>query len=278
MQVTIDHQGTGSQDEHAIVFVISDSLGDSAKSVVDSAAAQFSDGAMCVRRLSRIESVDDVRNYFDEHDEDFTETAVIHSIVDPNLRSAVRSELTSRGITSIDVLGPIVQVLSGLTHEKPKNQASAHHTIDEHYRKRVGAMEFFVEHDNGKNPQDLVQADVVLVGLTGSAKTPLAMNLSFLGYRVASISLDPGTKIPDELYSVDKSKIFGLITSIDVLTEARKRATSDEADTHELIAEIEDAQENAAKEMDKLGCICIDSSDKTVEELVSVVLSTIAAH
>lgn len=278
MKVTIDHTGTGDVDEHAIVFVISDSLGDSAKSVVDSAAAQFSDGAMCVRRLSQIESVEDVRNYFDEHEDEFIDTAVIHSIVNPQLRSEVRNELVSRGITSIDILGPVVQILSSLTKEKPKNQASAHHMIDEHYLKRVDAMEFFVEHDNGKNPQDLDKADVVLVGLTGSAKSPLAMNLSCLGYFVSSISLDPGSTIPAELSSVDKSKIFGLMTSIDVLTEARKRTSTTTADTHQILAEVEEAQKNAAEEMDKLGCTCIDSSDKTVEELVAIVLSKIESH
>lgn len=277
MKVTIDHQGTGSQDEHAIVFVISDSLGDSAKSVVDSAASQFSDGAMCVRRLSQIESVEDVSTYFDEHEDDFIETAVIHSIVNPTLRSQVRDELMSRGITSIDLLGPIVQVLSGLTHEKPKNQARAHHMVDEHYRKRVDAMEFFVDHDNGKNPQDLPEADVVLIGLTGSAKTPLAMHLSFLGYAVASISLDPGCEIPAELTKVDTAKIFGLTASVDVMSEARKRSDST-APTHDIVAEVEAGQSAAAEVMAKLGCVVLDTTNKTVEELTADVLSRIETH
>lgn len=274
MKVTIDHQGTGSQDEHAIVFVISDSLGDSAKSVVDSAAAQFTKGSMCVRRLSQIESVEDVRTYFDEHDDDFYETAVIHSIVNPVLRADVRKELTSRGITSIDVLGPIVQVLSGLTGEKPKNQAKAHHMVDEHYRKRVDAMEFFMDHDNGKNPQDLDKADVVLIGLTGSAKSPLAMHLSFLGYAVASVSLDAGCVVPEELKSINKAKVFGLTANLDVLTEARKRAAS-APDSSELVAEVEDAQAKANALMAKLGCVVLDSTDKTVEELTADVISQI---
>lgn len=277
LKVTIDHTGTGSMDEHAVVFVISDSLGDSAKSVVDSAAAQFSDGAMCVRRLSQIESVDDVRTYFDEHEDEFVNTAVIHSIVNPALRADVRAELAGRGITSIDVLGPVVQVLSGLTNEKPKNQASAHHMVDEHYRKRVDAMEFFMEHDNGKNSQDLPSADVVLIGLTGSAKSPLAMHLSFLGFLVASVSLDPGCEVPAELAQVDKQKLFGLKTSVDVLAEARRRAgTYDQ--TQEAVAELEKAQADADAIMVQYGCTVLDSSQKTVEELTNDVISQIEAE
>lgn len=278
MNVTIDHTGTGSLDDHAVVFIISDSLGDSASSVVNSAAAQFSEGSMCVRRLSQIESVDDVRTYFDDHEEDFVETAVVHSIVNPKLRSEVRDELASRGITTIDVLGPIVQLLSGLTGERPKNQASANHKIDSRYIKRVAAMEFFVDHDNGKNPQDLDKADVVLVGLTGSAKTPLAMNLSFRGYAVASVSLDPGTEIPQELYSIDKSKIFGLMTSIESLVEAHKHSSADVRNDSDILSEMEQAQASAASKMDSLECNCLDTSDTTVEELVSIVLSQIEAE
>lgn len=277
MKVTIDHTGTGSMDEHAVVFVISDSLGDSAKSVVDSAAAQFSDGALCVRRLSQIESVEDVRTYFDEHEDDFVSTAVIHSIVNPALRNDVRSELSSRGITSIDVLGPVVQVLSGLTNEKPKNQASAHHLVDERYLKRVDAMEFFMDHDNGKNPQDLPKADVVLIGLTGSAKSPLAMHLSFLGFQVASVSLDPGCEVPSELSSVDKKKLFGLKTSVDVLAEARRRA-GNYVQTQEAVAELEKAQADANDVMAQLNATVLDSSQKTVEELTNDVISQIEAE
>lgn len=274
MKVTIDQTGTGSKDEHGVVFIISDSLGDSARSVVDSAAAQFSEGSMCIRRLSQIESVDEVRAYFDEHEDEFLETAVVHSIVNPALRAEVRSELTSRSITSIDVLGPVVQILSGLTHERPKNQAKAHHMVDAHYLKRVDAMEFFMEHDDGKNPQDLTKADVVLAGLTGSAKSPLGMHLSFLGYFVASVSLDPGVEVPAELAQVDKQKLFGLETSVDVLTEARKRASS-QVQTREVVAEVEAAQAAAHKVLSELGCTILDSSNKTVEELTSDVIAQI---
>ena len=178
MKVTFDQLGGegATREDAAVVFVISDALGDAAQSVVISAASQFSDGAVRVVRLSQIKSADEVRDYFDAHDEDFVSTAVFHSIVDPVLRRSVKEALNERGITSVDILGPVVQILAGLTGETPKNIASAHHRVDSRYLRRVAAMEYFVDHDNGKNPQDLGEADVVLVGLTGSAKSPLAMH------------------------------------------------------------------------------------------------------
>lgn len=275
MKVTFDQLGASSGDDSAIVYVISDSLGDSANNVVLSAAAQFSDGAVRVVRLSKIKSAEEVSSYFDEHEEDFVSTAVFHSIVDPQLRKQVRSDLNNRGILSVDILGPVVQLLAGLTGEKPKNQARAHHMVDKRYLRRVSSMEFFVDHDDGKNPQDLTKADVVLIGLSGSAKTPLAMYLSFLGYNVASVSLDPGCTVPDELFRVEKRRLFGLENSRRSLASASLRSTDAGVAADEALAVAEGAVAHASEVMDELGCTRICSDEKTVEELSGDVISQV---
>ena len=275
MKVTYDQLGEGRSEDSAIVYVVSDSLGDSANNVVLSAAAQFSDGAVRVVRLSQIKSAEEVSEYFDEHEDDFVSTAVFHSIVDPALRKRVRSDLNNRGILSVDILGPVVQLLAGLTGEKPKNQARAHHMVDKRYLRRVSSMDFFVEHDDGKNPQDLVKADVVLVGLSGSAKTPLAMYLSFLGYNVASVSLDPGCDIPGELAQVDKGRMFGLENSTGVLASASIRVKDAEGLASEEVAHAESAVAHASQVMDELGCTRLFSDEKTVEELSADVISQV---
>lgn len=274
MNVTFDQFGDEARDDAAVVFVVSDSLGESANNVVLSAAAQFSDGAVRVVRLSQIESVEDVSKYLDEHEEEYVSTAVFHSIVDPMLRRRVRNDLNARGILSVDILGPVVQLLAGLTEEKPKNQARAHHTVDARYKRRVDAMEFIFNHDDGKNSQDLPEADVILVGLTGSAKTPLAMHLSFLGYKVANLPLDPGVELPEELSEVDHKRVFGLVNSLDALVEARLRSAADK-DANEVMAEVEEAQVYAIKRMDDLGCVCLNTEHKTVEELGADIIARI---
>lgn len=279
MKVTYDMIGDVARDDCATVFVISDSLGESALSVVMSAASQYPEGAVRIVRLSQIVGLECVSDYFDEHDGEFVPTAVFHSIVDPVLRAAVKGDLNARGITSVDILGPVVQVLSSLTGLQPKNLAAAHHAVDSRYLRRVGAMEFFVAHDNGKNPQDLPKADVVLVGLTGAAKTPLAMHLSFLGYNVASISLDASDELPHELFEVDPKRVFGLESDSDVLAQSRKRqlASGTKLDFEPTVdlALIEEQQDRAAAVMDKIGCARLNVDGKTVEELAADVLSQI---
>lgn len=275
MKVTFDQLGDDAREDAALVYVISDSLGDSAHNVVLSAAAQFSDGAVRVVRLSQIESAEEVASYFDEHEEDFISTAVFHSIVDPSLRKKVRSDLNNRGILSVDILGPVVQLLAGLTGERPKNQAHAHHMIDSRYLRRVDAMDYFAEHDDGKNPQDLPSADVVLVGLSGSAKTPLAMCLSFLGYKVASVSLDPGCEVPAQLAQVDKSRLFGLENRSRALESVSLVAGETGTPSVEKLAEAEGALTHAAQVIDELGCTKISTDEKTVEELSADIIAQI---
>lgn len=281
MKVTYDMIGDVAREGCATVFVISDSLGESALNVVMSAASQFPEGSVRIVRLSQIVGVECVSDYFDEHEGEYVPTAVFHSIVDPALRAAVRADLNGRGIMSVDILGPVVELLSSLTGERPKNLAQAHHTVDSRYLRRVSAMEFFVAHDNGKNPQDLPKADVVLVGLTGAAKTPLAMHLSFLGYNVASISLDASDELPSELFSVDPKRVFGLESDTSVLAQSRARqlasGTKLEFEPTVDLALIEEQQERASKVMQQLGCARLKVDGKTVEELAADVLSRIEA-
>lgn len=280
MKVTYDQLGSGSHDG-AIVYVVSDSLGDSALNVVLEAAAQFEEGSVRVVRLAQVDAPECVSAYFDEHADDFVSTAVFHSIVNPQLSQAIKADLNNRGITTVDILGPVIQLLSSLTGQRPKNLASAHHTVDSRYLRRVGAMEFFLNHDDGKNPQDLPSADVVLIGLTGSAKSPLAMRLSFLGYKVASISLDAVDELPQELSQVDPHRVFGLATNSDVLAQSRKRQLAGGTAAAGVppvdLARIEDEQAAATAAMDRLGCVRIDVEDKTVEELAADILSRIEA-
>ena len=82
-------------------------------------------------------------------------------------------------------------------------------------------MEFAVKHDDGRNTEGLLEADIVLLGVSRTSKTPLSMYLAFKGYRVANIPLAPGMSPPPELFEVDPRKVFGLVTSMETLVEIR---------------------------------------------------------
>ena len=189
-------------DVNPVIHVVSDSLGDTASDVVAAAASQFEDGVIQVERLSGIRSVDDVRAYFDAQPETSVPKAVFHTIVDYELRTDVRSELDRRGIPSIDLLGPAMNVISTLTNEEPLSIAGRRSTEDERYHTRVSGMNFFAEHDEGGNPEDLKEADAVLFGVTRTSKTPLSLYLAFLGYKVANVTYVAGEEPPAELFEI----------------------------------------------------------------------------
>lgn len=262
-------------DVNPIIHVVSDSLGDTANEVVTAAASQFDDGAIRIGRLAKVSTVEQVRRYFDTNAEPGVPKAVFHTIVDPDLRSEIRSELDRRGIPSIDLLGPAITVISMLTGYEPKNIAGAIHDFNDRTYKRSDAMQFFVNHDDTHNPQDLPEADVIIMGISRTAKSPIATYLAFMGLKVACISLRPDRALPEEIFSCDPSHVFGLRSETDKLLELRSRRLHDDPELPPDYADrdrIEREQVLSADAMERVGCVVIDTEDKAVEDIANEIL------
>lgn len=275
-EMPLDGQGGGSSPT---VHVISDSLGETAAGVALAAAAQFPHGTVHIDRLPKVSSVEQVRRFLDErevgpHPE---KALVFYTIVDRELRSQIAEELKARGLTALDLLGPALDAISGLTGQQPLGKAGVIRRTDERYFRRIEAMEFFVTHDDGRNPEDLTKADIVLVGVSRTSKTPLSMYLSFHGYKVANIPLALGVEPPQELFEVEPFRIFGLVSTPQVLSAIRnERLGSMEA--REVAGSYSDP-ESIQRELDearalmrRLGCIVVHTDGRAVEETSQVIL------
>lgn len=154
------------------------------------------------------------------------------------------------------------------------------HEADDRYFRRIESMEFFVEHDDGRNPQELDLADIVLIGVSRTSKTPLSMYLAFMGYKVANVPLALGVEPPIELENVDPSRIFGLMSTTDTLVSIRTRrlskdGASDYAASYADPAEVVAEQAEARKLMRHLGCMIINTSGKAVEETANDIINQI---
>jgi regulator of PEP synthase PpsR (kinase-PPPase family) len=261
------------------VHVISDSLGDTAADVALAAAAQFENGVVHIERLPKAGSIEQIRMFLDEHTgPDHNENIVVfYTIANRKLSRQTAEELAQRGISSLDVLGPAVDAIARLTGIEPNEKAGTIRQTDERYFRRIDAMEFFVAHDDGRNPQDLTKADIVLIGVSRTSKTPLSMYLSFHGYRVANIPLAKGVTPPPELFDVDRFRIFGLLSSPELLSKIRyQRLGSDQAravagqyaDPLYIAEELDDARAL----MRRLGCIVIHTNGRAVEETAQIIL------
>lgn len=158
-----------------------------------------------------------------------------------------------------------------MTGLEPRGVPGAIHRTDEGYFKRIEAMEYFVEHDDGRGSDDLSGADIVLIGISRTGKTPLSMYLAHQGYRVANIPLATGVEPPASLFEVDPAKVFGLISTAGVVSSIRNSRLGD--DLSRGVAGSYVDPELVAREMDdaralikRLGCLSIRTDGKAIEE------------
>ena len=146
---------------------------------------------------------------------------------------------------------------------------------DQSYFRRIEAIEFTIAHDDGRNPQDLPLADIVLLGVSRSSKTPTSIYLSQQGYKVANIPLDPATEPPAELFDVDRTRLFGLMTTPEVLVGIRERRLGNAAGVASRYADpsfVYEDLEAARALMRRLGAIVIHTENRAVEETAQEIM------
>lgn len=260
------------------VHVISDSLGDTACDVVLAAAGQFPEGSFDIARLPKVERIDQVEAYLQAHLCGAVPIAVFHTIVDETLRGEVIELLDGLHTPSVDLMGPAIGALFALTGVAPAGIPGVIHKTDDRYFHRIECMEYFVEHDDGRNADDLSGADIVLLGISRTSKTPLSMYLAFHGYHVANIPLALGLEPPKSIYEIDPARIFGLLSTTSVIHDIRERrlddvysraVARDYADPTYIEAEL-DAAHALYK---RLGCFVVRTDGKAVEESAAEIIA-----
>lgn len=264
-------------DKLATVLVISDALGETAASVALAAAGQFDEGTVAIERLSRVQDARQVKRYFESLAGAAKKIAAFHTIVQDELRSEVAGLLVEQGIAAVDLLGPAIDTIAALTGLAPKGIPGIIHQTDERYFQRIACMEYTVEHDDGRGADDLSEADIVLIGVSRTSKTPLSMYLALQGYRVANIPLAPQVEPPQALFEVDPARIFGLVTTVETIAPIRSQrlgtaqaqsAAGSYADPDAI--ELEFAY--ARSLMKRLGCFVVHTDGKAIEESATEII------
>lgn len=264
-------------DKLATVLVISDALGETAASVALAAAGQFDEGAVAIERLSRVQDARQVKRYLESSAGAAKKIAAFHTIVQDELRCEVAGLLVEQGIAAVDLLGPAIGTIAALTGLAPKGIPGIIHRTDEHYFKRIACMEYAVEHDDGRGANDLSEADIVLIGVSRTSKTPLSMYLALQGYRVANIPLAPQMEPPQALFEVDPARVFGLVTTVETIAPIRSQrlgtaqaqsAAGSYADPDAI--ELEFAY--ARTLMKRLGCFVVHTDGKAIEESATEII------
>lgn len=203
------------------IYIISDGTGETAATMIRAALVQHSDKEVSLIRCKNMRSEAQLLPIIEEAAE--RKGLLLYTVVSASLRNKIKELASQKGLHYFDLLGPMLNLLDnyfGVTNSTP--QAGILRSVDDQYFKRIEAIEYTVKHDDGKTLAELDKADIVLVGISRTSKTPLSIFLSHKGWKVANVPLVLNSPLPDQLFKVDQRKIVGLIIDIESLQRIRK--------------------------------------------------------
>lgn len=260
-----------------LVYVLSDSVGETAEQVIKAGLSQFNGGEYKIHRIPYVEDkviIDKTLQLAKEK-----EAIIGFTLVDPDLRDYLSDEAKKVAVEAIDIMGPMMKSMERVFEKSPRLEAGLVHQLDEDYFKRVEAIEFAVKYDDGRDPRGISRADIILVGVSRTSKTPLSQYLAHKRLKVANVPLVPEVDPPEELFGVDPAKCIGLKITADKLNEIRKErlkalGLGDKA-TYANMNRIYQELAFFDKIVDKIGCKTVDVSNKAVEETANSIMQMI---
>lgn len=261
------------------LFIISDSIGETGELVAKAAISQFRPGLQHtkLKRFTHIDSLDHIKEITELAKEQ--DAIILYTLVQTGMRDALINYCKQYQLDSVDLMSPVIQLIERTLGEKPFEEPGLVRKLDEDYFKKIEAIEFAVKYDDGRDPRGLLQADIVLIGVSRTSKTPLSQYLAHKRYKVANVPLVPEVEPPEELFLVDPNKCFGLIITPEKLNFIRKErliaiGLNDDA-SYAKIERINDEIKHFEKIVQKIGCRVIDVTNRAVEETANVVINHI---
>lgn len=205
-------------------MVISDATGDTAERIVRAAVMQFGDTPVNVRVYSRVRLESEVEEIIERAAE--IHALLVFTVVNQEERDLFMRHLDRHNVAWVDLMGGLMSKLGSFLSSTPKGVPGLLHVIGEDYFRRIEAVEFAVKNDDGADPRNLAKADLVLVGISRTSKTPLSTYLAQKGLKVANVPLVLNIDPPEELNEVDDRKIYGLMIRPDSLVRIRQARLS----------------------------------------------------
>ncbi len=274
-----------THEEEVRVIIISDGTGETASLMTKAAVVQFSNREISYTRYKNIRTAVQIEAIFQDaaprHD------LVVYTLVSPELRKYIQVMSEQYTIPTIDLLGPLLNSLAAFFEVQPASQPGLFHDVNDQYFKRIAAMEYTIQHDDGKNVMMLGDADIVILGISRTSKTPLSMYLSLQGFKVCNIPVVTGIPIPQEVFEIDQNRVVGLTIQAEVLHSIRKarlerlgkepgsHASENYASLEHVVKDIEYANEIFRN--NKRWPV-FDVSGKALEETASEIIRIISAR
>jgi [pyruvate, water dikinase]-phosphate phosphotransferase / [pyruvate, water dikinase] kinase len=257
------------------LHLVSDSTGETLEAVAKACLAQFEQAEPVKHFWPMIRSERQLDRVVDEIVE--RPGLVMFTLVNAAVRDRLQARCVTLGIPAISVLDPVLQAFGQFMGERAKGLPGRQHQLDAAYFRRIDAVHFTMAHDDGIAPENLNEADIVLVGVSRSSKTPTSIYLANRGYKTANIPLVPGVPPPEQLLQADRPLIVGLTTHLDRLIQVRRNRLrslnqtdeSDYVDEEQVEAEVQSARRLFAQN----GWPVIDVTRRSIEETAAAIMN-----
>lgn len=259
-----------------LIYVVSDSVGETAELVVKAALSQFnSEDDFEIHRIPYVENTEILRDTIVQASE---KRAIIgFTLVNPDFRHYLKTEAAKEGLECIDIMGPMMDAMERVFEQEPILEPGLVHKLDEDYFRRVEAIEFAVRYDDGRDPRGIARADIILIGVSRTSKTPLSQYLAHKRLKVANVPIVPEVEPSEELFEVNPDKCIGLKISPEKLNDIRKErlkalGLGDQA-SYANMDRIHQELSHFDEIVNRIGCRVIDVSHKAVEETANVIIN-----
>lgn len=260
------------------IVIISDSSGGTAFYEAKTVLSQFSEATPVFKRFPFITTISILKTplkYAKAHD-----ATIFDTLVSPKLNKMVYDFAKWNHLVLVNCLHQPVSAIKNHYHIIPALKTGMVHKLTPEYFDRINAIGFTSQNDDGKHPENIPKADLVIIGPSRTSKTPLSLYLAQrYGLKVVNVPIGPTTQLPKQLKSVDPKKLFGLINSVQLLHRIRSNrmvrmglpANTAYTDPKNIQKELDYAK----RLYNQLHCLTINVSNKSVEETSTLILEAI---
>ncbi len=265
-----------AEKEQLEIFLISDSVGDTAQKVINSVLAQFPDlKKVDIKKFPFIDTKEELQQILTDALKE--KAIVVTTLVDEKLNTLIADFSKRTSLRYVDYMTPLIDLIQDKTQLMAQQEPRAQYKLNSEYFNKVEAVEFAVKYDDGKDPKGFVKADYVILGISRTSKTPLSMYLAHKSYKVANLPLILEMSLPKEIYDVPKERLVGLVADAKHILRVRRsrleslglKGNSSYVDLKRIESELEHSREVYKK----LGARVVDIDGMAVEEIAQLIES-----
>lgn len=202
------------------LHLVSDATGETLNTVAKAAAAQYSDFRPIAHIYALVRTPSQLNRALREIEEQ--PGIVLFTLINPDIRRHLEEQCEAMGVPCLSILDPIISILSQYLNATSRPQVAGQHALNSDYFRRIDALNFTMSHDDGQSIDDLEKADVVILGVSRTSKTPTSIYLAQRGIRTANIPIVPGIPLPSKLAHLKGPLIVGLIASAERIAQIRR--------------------------------------------------------